>query len=540
MAKKIILKDRQGNQLLPITKGDFVETASGKTLLTTLSEMQHELDGKQEALTAGSYITIDGSYVIDVNVTHEYSAYSYLPISSYGVAAHLDEIEAATAAALTTLHHENGVILGYVDSIKATYATKSYVEDYAENEILPLIPIVDNRILSSSENPVQNKVIYEALEDVRVTVDTALDASSYNPVANKAITYVITENEQVVSEALHGLDTRVTYLEENGGGGSGNSGSVETSLCYYDASWLCGYAMNDVVSDDLIAEIISYNNSGTPILIDGHSCDVDYSVVQGGINGGEINASSYMLWVSYTRTLSNTYTTNYLGYGVGDGSLALNTTYLKKTQSATLSTHFHIEYSIDTEISPSSLIQEMYGGFDYTDGVLYSYNTRITALETAYAYFSDIDDELSETSYKAVTNATITYEFNTLADVTATALTDHNNRIIDLETAYSAMNDYATKSYVTERIAEIPAPDMSAYVSKEYLSQQSYLQASALNGYVTNTSLATTLSSYAKTSDLADNEAVIAAFLTQWQSYVDSLLSRVAELEDAVEALQQA
>ena len=177
---------------------------------------------------------------------------------------------------------------------------------------------------------------------------------------------------------------------------------------------------------------------------------------------------------------------------------------------------------------------------DYTDGVLYSYNTRITALETAYAYLSDIDDELSETSYKAVTNATITYEFNTLADVTATALTDHNNRIIDLETAYSAMNDYATKSYVTERIAEIPAPDMSAYVSKEYLSQQSYLQASALNGYVTNTSLATTLSSYAKTSDLADNEAVIAAFLTQWQSYVDSLLSRVAELEDAVEALQQA
>ena len=59
------------------------------------------------------------------------------------------------------------------------------------------------------------------------------------------------------------------------------------------------------------------------------------------------------------------------------------------------------------------------------------------------------------------------------------------------------------------------AADLSAYASKEYLSQQAYITATDLSsaGYVTTTALDTALSSYAKVSDIEDNEQVISTAL---------------------------
>ncbi len=435
MAKAIRMKDESG-QLLPVTNGVLVQYNSSYSVSSYISNLVEEIANT----------------------------------------------EAATAAALTTLNHKDNVIMGYIDDMRATYVTYSYLNSFLDTEIIPSIPVVDNRILSSSENPVQNKVIYEALEDVRVTVDTALDASSYNPVRNSVITQTIINNENTTSQALHGLDTRVTYLEtaytyfsdiddelsETSYKAVTNAAITQefntlsdvtataltdhnnritdleekNTLCYYDASWLCGYAVNSELSDTLTSELIISYNDGTLIMINGKPCDVIYSISQPQLPGGMImNGTLYRMWISYTRTLDYSSTDNFGDFGVGSGSLALNTTYLYKLDSALAPTHYRKRFSYDTEINPLAILQEMYNGFEYTATEMYSYNTRIESLETAYTYFSDIDDELSETSYKALTNARITQEFNTLSDVTATALTNHQNRLTELEVAYTYFSD---------------------------------------------------------------------------------------------------
>lgn len=62
---------------------------------------------------------------------------------------------------------------------------------------------VDDTLSSTSENPVQNKVITAALQGVTpATIDDALSTTSTNPVQNKVIT-----------NRLNGLDTRLTDAE---------------------------------------------------------------------------------------------------------------------------------------------------------------------------------------------------------------------------------------------------------------------------------------------------------------------------------------
>ena len=72
----------------------------------------------------------------------------------------------------------------------ATETITDNVIDYLEEhpEILPTIT-VDSALSSTSENPVQNKVIKDALDNIpALTVDSSLSSSSENPVQNKVIT----------------------------------------------------------------------------------------------------------------------------------------------------------------------------------------------------------------------------------------------------------------------------------------------------------------------------------------------------------------
>ena len=52
---------------------------------------------------------------------------------------------------------------------------------------------VDDEISDISENPVQNKVIAEALKNVKIPVDDEINAESENPVQNKTIAAKIKE-----------------------------------------------------------------------------------------------------------------------------------------------------------------------------------------------------------------------------------------------------------------------------------------------------------------------------------------------------------
>ena len=47
---------------------------------------------------------------------------------------------------------------------------------------------VDDALSPTSTNPVENRVIYDALQNVEIDVDNALSTTSENPVQNKVIT----------------------------------------------------------------------------------------------------------------------------------------------------------------------------------------------------------------------------------------------------------------------------------------------------------------------------------------------------------------
>lgn len=63
-----------------------------------------------------------------------------------------------------------------------------------------------------------------------ITVDSELDETSNNPVANSAITNAIIDNEYTVSQAINSLNNRVTAVESGGTGGGISSGEVQTMI----------------------------------------------------------------------------------------------------------------------------------------------------------------------------------------------------------------------------------------------------------------------------------------------------------------------
>ena len=58
---------------------------------------------------------------------------------------------------------------------------------------------VDSALSSTSTNPVQNKVVTEAIENAKVTVDSALSSTSTNPVQNKVLYAAIGDVEALLS-----------------------------------------------------------------------------------------------------------------------------------------------------------------------------------------------------------------------------------------------------------------------------------------------------------------------------------------------------
>lgn len=71
---------------------------------------------------------------------------------------------------------------------------------------------VDSALSSTSENPVQNKVIYEAIQNAgsKITVDSALLSTSENPVQNKVVTQAINTSNQNINI----LKSRVQAVED--------------------------------------------------------------------------------------------------------------------------------------------------------------------------------------------------------------------------------------------------------------------------------------------------------------------------------------
>ena len=96
------------------------------------------------------------------------------------------------------------------DSLSST--SENPVQNKVIKQALDNIPVitVDNSLSSSSENPVQNKVIKQALDNIPViTVDSSLSSSSENPVQNKVIKQAL-DNIPVIT-----VDNSLSSSSEN-------------------------------------------------------------------------------------------------------------------------------------------------------------------------------------------------------------------------------------------------------------------------------------------------------------------------------------
>lgn len=103
---------------------------------------------------------------------------------------------------------------------------------------------VDNALSPTSENPVQNKAVYAAMQNAgsKITVDSILDITSENPVQNKVITRELTNANQDIST----LSARVKVLENGTDpdisadflteGGFGNLRYYNGHFQYYDTT----------------------------------------------------------------------------------------------------------------------------------------------------------------------------------------------------------------------------------------------------------------------------------------------------------------
>lgn len=87
---------------------------------------------------------------------------------------------------------------------------------------------VDNAMSTTSENPVQNKVIKTALD--ALTPDTALSTSSTKAVQNKVVTTALNDKAPLASPALTGTPTAPTATEGTNTTQIANTAFVKTAI----------------------------------------------------------------------------------------------------------------------------------------------------------------------------------------------------------------------------------------------------------------------------------------------------------------------
>ena len=148
----------------------------------------------------------------------------------------------------------------------------------ALNEATLTSVVVDSAISSTSENPVQNKVIYNALNDKASQADIGTIEAQLTNKANASDVYTKSEannllagkqnalttssvNDGTIDKSI-GFDSQGNIVKGNGGGGGGNQiylHEITISINSFDGSF---YLINDVSSQ--ITSIADCNNGFAP------------------------------------------------------------------------------------------------------------------------------------------------------------------------------------------------------------------------------------------------------------------------------------
>lgn len=173
-----------------------------KNTKAALGEFRYRLDGEEKSTYGLNADTVIAGLIVSGDIYS--SNYSTVKGQEAGTHFDLDDGEFSLAGGSLT-YKDNRLILknteilwdtsgGGVNTPEIKAANIEDLDGYVTSKVTEEISqqvVIDSALDDTSPNPVQNRVIYEALENLEVVVDDELSTTSVHPVQNKVITEAI-------------------------------------------------------------------------------------------------------------------------------------------------------------------------------------------------------------------------------------------------------------------------------------------------------------------------------------------------------------
>lgn len=188
-----------------------------KTTKAALGEIKYTLDGKEQS----AYGLNADSVIAGLIMSGDIYSSNYSTLQGHEAGTHFDLNDGEFSLAGGSLvYKDNRLVLKNteilwdtsgggvnVPEIKAAniedldgYVTSKVIEEVSEQII------VDADLDPESQNPIQNRAVYEALENIEIAVDNTLSPTSTHPVQNKVITEAIYDINTTIGDISTILD----------------------------------------------------------------------------------------------------------------------------------------------------------------------------------------------------------------------------------------------------------------------------------------------------------------------------------------------
>jgi len=435
------------------TKAETEALIDEKVAAVDVTDQLADFVSKEE-LNAAAYLQ---SSALDGLATQVYVREQIEAIPQPDMSSYVSKEELSQQGYITT---QDVSAMGYVTSQDVSsmgYATTQYVTDQIAN-----IPATDLSSYATKEEI--NAAGYITESDVaQMGYITAQDVSAMGYASTQFVT------EQIAAIPQPDLSTYITETELN--------------------DTLTSYAkLTDLIDNERVVST-ALNSLADRI----ESVEGDY------VSDTELDAAAYL----QADDLNDFATKSYVDEKISGIAPTDLSAYVSKEE---LNAAAYLQADDLNDFATKSYVDDKISGIAPTD--LSAYVSKVELNSAAYLQADDISDVVRDSD---LTNA----GYITESDVAQMGYITAND--------VSSMG-YATTQYVTDQIANIPATDLSGYVSKSELNAAAYLQADDISdvvrdsdltnaGYVTTTALDTTLSSYVKVSDIEANEQVISTAL---------------------------
>ena len=208
------------------SSGDGINISNNEISVRAASNSGLTVNTNGVGVKAGSGITVDSNGV-NVIIDSDLDSGSTNPVENRAVFQAIDEASYVMSQAVNELNSR-------LNTKQDILTAGSGITISSGNVISCDVDIdVDNALDTGSTNPVENRVIYDALEEkqdvlsagtsidisgnvISVIIDDELDSGSTNPVQNKAVFEMIEETNLVLGSAVNVLNDRMNNLVIDG------------------------------------------------------------------------------------------------------------------------------------------------------------------------------------------------------------------------------------------------------------------------------------------------------------------------------------